>query len=166
MGAVFGDDFDVKVCGRVVIWVRDDGEVGDAVDVAGAKVEGSPVSDSGAGGSPNAAVSLGDASVVDIVLGGGGFSLPVVVVILVDYGERLGGAGLDNGRDDHIFGAGIIGSADGNDVIELGDDVSGAGAPSAEGGKVLVCAVEFTILAEEAAYGFTSCGLISGPLSF
>lgn len=164
LGAVLGDDLDVEVCGSVVIWVGDDGKVGDTVDVAGTKVERGPVTDARAGGSPNTAISLGNASVVDIVLGGGGFALPVVIVILIHYSERLCAATLNNGRNDHVFGARIIGSADGNNVTKLRDNIGSANAPCAEAGKVWVCAVEFTVL-QKAADGFAIGGLVSGPLS-
>lgn len=132
--------------------------------MAGAKVEGCPVADAGAAGAPDAAGGLVDAGVVDVVLGGGALVLPGVVGGLVDGGQGGGGAGADNGGEDHVFSAGVVGAADGDLLVELGDDDGGVDTPLAEVFRGRVGAVELAALAEEATDGDTVGGLVAGPL--
>jgi len=106
-------DGEVKlgIGGRCVL---EDGEPCHAVAVSNTKVERSIVAKVAVRASPLAAVRDGCTGRVDVVLGRGTLSLPLVVILGRRHREVLGSAWLSVKRDSLAFSAWVVGTAHGS----------------------------------------------------
>lgn len=152
------------------IWVGggigEDSNEGADIVLANADIDGSPVTHVGSGSSPVAGISDGSALGVDVVLSSGLHSLPGIIGVRVGAGEFLGLSGADEGWDGLGLGTGVIGTADGDLLVELVLDAHASGTLLAD---VLVAGsgeLELALgVAEQATNGLSGRSLNLRPLS-
>lgn len=144
--------------------VLEHGQPGGAGRVADTKVHGGPVADGLGAVTPLAALLVGDTLVVDVVLSGGGLTLPLEVGVAVGAGQGMGLTSKSVERNGLGLGTGVVGTANGDLVAELVADVDTASAGNAESVVGRVGEVELAVLALQTTNRLASSALSGGPL--
>ena len=160
-----GHDFDVVAELRdVAVGVGNEREVGQAVGLAGAKVERREVANVGSGCAPDASLRGTHASRLHVELSRGGLALPLIVACLVDARQwRRVGCGRDRG-DDHVFGAGVVCLADGDFLVEVVDNACRLSLHQAEIRDIRSRPVEHAAFADQSTARLPIRRLVGGPL--
>ena len=162
---VVSDELDIEVeflgGGR---GVREDGEELSGAGVADTQVDGSPVTDGLGTVTPLATLLGGDTLGVNVVLGGGGLTLPVEVGVAIGASQGVGVAGGSGERNSLGLGTGVVGTADSNISGHLVLDVDTANTSDTELLVLLVGEVELAVLALKTTNGLTGGALSGGPL--
>lgn len=163
--ATIGNNLDVEVSWRAVVWVWNQREVGNASGVTSTEVQRSPVTDTSRSRTPSTSLLLRNTSIVDIVLSRSLHASPVEVVVRVDTGQRRGRAWVNNGWDNHVLGTRVISLTDGNTARQLRADNSFVNTSLTQVLGILVGSVQETTLTDQTTHGNTVTRLVAWPLS-
>lgn len=157
-------DLDVVVRSNSVVRVWNQGQVSVTTGETSAENNWGPVTNTGTVSTPDTTVLNRDTGVVDVVLSRGLAASPSVVVVGIDNRNRSCGAGLQQGRDVHILGTWVVGSADGDVLLDVGNKGGGLFTPGTQEVGVRVGSVQLTVFTVQAAHGDTVGRLFRWPL--
>ena len=165
-GAVSSHNLDVEIWGILVVWVWNNGQVSDTISVTSAQDNWGPVTDTGAFSTPNTPIFHRDTGVVDVVLGRSLLTLPLIVRVLLDDVDWLGGTSANNSRNDHIFGTWIVRTTNSNRARNLVDNLGRTLTFLTQPAGVGVGTVQLAVLTVQTTNGSTIRRLLRRPLSF
>ena len=149
----------------LIVWVWNDRQVSDTVNVTGTQDDWGPVTDTRTSSTPDTTIFDGNTGIVNIVLGGSSLSLPFVVGVLVNNGNWFIGVSLDDSWNNHVFGTWVVSSTQGDSGVLLVHGVGGLAAPFTQVLGVLVGTVQLTVLTQQTTDGLTVRRLLVWPLS-
>ncbi|KAH3667216.1 hypothetical protein OGAPHI_002865 [Ogataea philodendri] len=147
---IVGFNFDLEVCGIVVVWIWNQGQVCGSRSVTGTKIQWSPVSNSTSRSSPHTAIFIGNTCIVNVVLSRCLLTLPLVVRIFVNNRQDTLATSLHNSWNDHILGSRVIGSANSDGLVKLRHHSSGVFTPFAKSEQEIVPSSKDSVGSEKA----------------